>query len=208
MCTLTLRVAISMNYTEKIKKAQEVMPWLAEGKSVEYCMQNLKEMGYDKWDAEKIVKSATTQIKAQYSESIRAQMLDGTLEDHLDDYDELSSDLFEEIQYEQIEKIKYETRKNVRQQLQKGKSAESLVDEYVNDYFTKEEFDETVDSFSGQRSRSNNYEYIGIGAIVLGVLLTLTVRNFSGGIVVFYGLIGYGIYNIFKAYNERQKRYD
>jgi hypothetical protein len=78
----------------------------------------------------------------------------------------------------------------------------------VNEYFSVEQFEEVILKFQEDRAERDRFRMIGIWLILGGIALTLLSGDLmSNGVVVFYGLIVFGVWNLIKAYNIGQKNY-
>jgi|GEM_PF-4350816 len=198
-----------MNYTEQVNKAKEISNLMLNGSSDEELREILRTEGYSKWDAAKIFDFALKAIRVKYSDKIKKQMLDGTLESHLDDYDELSAEIFEQIQHEQIASIQRETKKEIVRRFRQGEDLDEIESTVLSDYFTTEQFDEIVSKFEEDKSEISKQKLIGWGAIFLGITLTiLSDELMSSGVIIFYGLIIFGLWQLFREYTSHYKRYD
>ncbi len=193
-----------MEYKKKVEFAETAAGMFKKGLDIEEIVGFLEVEGVDKWDVDKIIKSSKSILKNEYSEIIKGYMLDGSLGNHLDDFDELSSELFEEIQHEQIDQIIRNASIAVRQHLRVKMEYGDISNEVVNEYFTQAHLNEVIDNFEQKTQKKEKLRLTGYGAVALGVVLTLGSRSFlDNSIVVFSGLIIYGIWALFKSTSIR-----
>lgn len=189
-----------MDYKEKVKYADEVLIKLKGSEPKSEIENYLAGNGLKKYDIDKVIFSAKKALKLEYSSTIKELMVAGTLGDNLDRFDDLSTDLFEEIQYELIDDIVKEAGDTALKRFKQGVEYEEISQSLVNEYFTEDHLEEVITQYENKVGKKKRFKNRGWGAIILGVALTIISKNLMGdSVVLFYGLVIYGIWNLFKS---------
>ena len=121
-------------------------------------------------------------------------MLENSLATKLAEFDDMDADLFEEIQHEIIAEIGLESKKKVQELFSQGKDAEEIIKQVKSMYFDEDDILEVIELEGEKNVNKEKQNTKGIGFIVLGIVLTFASFNIhTGGMVLFYGAILYGI---------------
>jgi len=183
-----------MKYQDKVQFVEKSVKLLQQNNSREDVENYLKSEGLKKWDIDKINRSIDNHLKHEYKAKIKSCMLENSLESKLSEFEDVDADLFKEIQYEIISEIEQESKKKVQELLSQGKSKEEIFNTIKSTFFDEDDILEAIELEKDQNLKKENKNYKGIGFIVLGLILTFASLNIhTGGMVLFYGFILYGI---------------
>lgn len=198
-----------LNYKEKVRYAEKVAYDMESGTKVEEITAWLKEEELMEFDIEKVLKSSDSILSEKYGLQIREYLLSQTLEDHLDEFDNLDTDTFHRFQHEQYDYIIKSSRSKVHELAKKGITESEIVKLVCNPYFNQEDVSMALESYtfnnvpiSGWEKR--DYQTIGILSIVAGIAFSFIFSS-SGSMLLLYGLVIFGIRNIYKAYSTRSE---
>lgn len=188
-----------LKYQDKVRFVEKSIELLKNEKSREDIENYLKSEGLKKWDIEKINRSIDNQLKHEYKAKIKQYMLEKTLESKLSEFEDVDADMFEEIQYEIIAEIEQESKVKVQNLFSQGKKKEEIILEVKNTFFDENDILEAIEIEHDNISAKESQNYKGIGFIILGIILTIGSINInSGGGILFYGAILYGVIILIK----------
>jgi len=189
-----------LKYQDKVKFVDTALEMIKQEKSRAEIESYLAGAGLKKWDIDKVNQSIDNYLKNAYKEKIKSYMLDNSLESKLSEFDDMDAGLFEKIQYELIAEIKLESSAKVKSMIMDGKSEEEVLKRLSSPYPSEEEVYDLIDKEAGKIKKKKSQLNQGIGAILVGVILTIgSIGWFDQDFVLFYGLIFYGIYLIYQA---------
>ncbi|MEM9824069.1 MAG: hypothetical protein AAF985_23490 [Bacteroidota bacterium] len=183
-----------MKYQDKVKFVEQSIELLKNNKSRAEVADYLSAQGLKKWDIDKINQSIDNQLRHEHKAKIKSYMLENSLEAKLSEFEDVDADLFEAIQYEIIAEIEQASKKKVQQLFAQGKDQEEIIQKVKNTHFDEEDILAVVELEKEKKQEKESQHYKGIGFIILGIILTFASFNINtGGVVLFYGLIIYGI---------------
>lgn len=188
-----------MKYQEQVGYLDRSMSMLANGKSREEIDDFLMREGLDKWDLKKINQLVDRRLKDKYKLKVKSYMLQGILEAKIPEFNELDADAFEQIQYEIIGELRAESQRKIRELFSQGYSDEDIIEMVESDFVNEEDILNEIVLESEKQEEEKEGKSKAYGYIFLGVFLSLGGYLMDAGtIVIFYGLVLYGLFLLFK----------
>ncbi|MBK9255378.1 MAG: hypothetical protein IPM42_07825 [Saprospiraceae bacterium] len=199
-----------MTYQEKIKYAEEMVLDMKNQISIDELAIQLKSKGLFASDIDKIFLSAKTMLEEEYGSKIKQYMLEGTIQEKMSEFSSLDKSLFDSLKERVKSKILEDTNKKVKQMAIEGKSEEEIVTVNISPCITEQEILKLIDNYKiytevPNGSEKNLIVTLGIISIIFGILLLLIGLMTNIKIISRLSLlaIGYGAYNLFKAYSPK-----
>lgn len=197
-----------MTYQEKVKFAEEVVVEMKNKTSIEKIKGQLISNGLFSADVEKILFSAKGILEEEYGVKLKEYMIAGTLEQKKSEFVLLDESVFENIKERSRCIIIEETAQKVKKLASEGKSDSDIISATITPYVTENEIRMQIENYrqyieTPKGEERNKYMLIGFACFVPG-LMVLLYKFIYGGRIGFGGaLVGFGIYNLYKAFTPK-----
>jgi len=193
-----------MQYQEKLKLAKVYFSHLEEGKTEGEINELMLSPEVTKFDLQKICRSARTLLDEKYGPKIKDYLLKETLEDNIDEFDHLSEESFNTLQLNQHQAIIINAKALVNKMLKNGKDRDEIMSSAINPYFNANDVDAQIEKYKYNHEPVDSqtqakYFMIGGGAIILGIVLSMSTTR------VFYGLVIFGLIYFFRGFQTQSE---
>ncbi len=194
-----------LSYREKVQLGNEAAETLSKGVDKQAVVEDLRAQGLNRFDVDKVLRTAQSVLRDALGERMQTYMLDGTLEQHRAEFQELDEEDFAKMQEAQRLRIVRMSKAQVSRLAAKGLSQSEIAAQVVNPFFDPWAVSDQIDVYKRRDVKvsgavKEKYLWLGFGGLILGVGLSIwSYQRWPDGSILFYGLIILGIINLVKA---------